>query len=307
MFRNQLLVVGLALVIAACGNGGKDNSTKDSSAVKKDSTAELPVVAIEVVWATDTTSLKTPESVLFDKGRNIIYVSNINGDPKAKDKNGFISKITPDGKIEKLDWVKGLDAPKGLGMYKNKLYVTDITKIVEIDIEKGTITKTYNVPGAKFLNDITVDTAGTVYFTDWEANKIHTLINGKLGVWLDTGLSSPNGLLIENNRLLVASTSSFKSYDLTTKASTEITPEIGAGDGIAYFGKEGHYIVSDWVGTIFLIEPNGTKNVVLDTKDKKISSADIDFITDSRILLVPTFSGNRVAAYRVTHNEKPVM
>jgi sugar lactone lactonase YvrE len=304
MFKNQILIAGLALFVAACGTEKKETTTVDSTKIK-DSLAKVPAVSVQVLWATDTV-MKAPESVLYDKERNIIYVSNIKGKPTDKDKNGFISKLTPDGKIETLEWIKGLDAPKGLGLYKNKLYVTDLSKIVEIDIDKGAISKTYNVPGAKFLNDITVDTEGTVYFTDWETNKIHTLINGKLGVWADTGLNKPNGLLIESNRLLSASTGdmNFRSFDLATKMPTVIATEIGAGDGIAYFGKPGHYLVSDWNGTVFLIEPDGTKNIVLDTKANKINSADIDFIPETNTLLVPTFFDNRVVAYKVMHTEK---
>jgi len=65
-------------------------------------------------WETDTL-LRTPESVLLDEGRNILYISNINGQPTDKDGNGFISKVTLDGKIENLKWVEGFDAPKVLG------------------------------------------------------------------------------------------------------------------------------------------------------------------------------------------------
>ena len=305
MFRNQLISVSAALLLFSCNSAQKETPvTADSTKVAAD-TVKVPVVVAEQIWATDTI-LKTPESVLYDKTRNVIYVANINGMPTDKDKNGFISKLTADGKIETLEWVKGLDAPKGMGLYKNKLYVTDISKIVEIDIEKGKISKTYNVPGAKFLNDITVDTAGVVYFSDYETNKIYTLTNGKVAVWLDKDLNKPNGLLIESNRLLVAFSGSmdFKSYDLATKTATGIATEIGAGDGVAYFGKPGHYLVSDWNGTVYLIEPNGNKNIVIDTKADKINSADIDFITETKTLLVPTFFNNRVVAYKVTHNDK---
>ncbi len=303
MFKNHLLCIGTAMILASCGGAGKETSTVDTTTAVKDTVAP-PAVVVEQSWATDTT-LRTPESVLFDKGRNIIYVANINGKPTDKDKNGFISKLTPDGKIETLEWVKGLDAPKGMGIYQNKLYVTDITRLVEIDIEKGKIVKTYNVPGAKFLNDVTVDTAGLVYFSDTETNKIHTLSNGKVATWLDKELKGPNGLLIESNRLLLASAGSndFKSLDLSTKAATGIATEVSAGDGIAYFGKPGHYIVSDWNGTVWLIEPDGKKNLVLDTKGDKINSADVDFITETSTLLVPTFFNNRIVAYKITHNE----
>ena len=303
MFKNSLAVIGAALILASCGNDAKEGAKTDSTAI--DTVAKLPVVSLTQVWATDTT-LRTPESVLFDKTRNIIYVSNINGKPTDKDKNGFISKLTPDGKIETLEWVKGLDAPKGLGVFGNKLYVTDITKLVEIDIEKGKVVKSYEVPGAVFLNDVTVDSAGTVYFTDSEKNKIHTLIKGKVATWLEKDLNGPNGLLVEKGRILNATAKGgeFQSIDLTSKAITGIAKEIGAGDGIAYFGKEGHYVVSEWNGTVYLVEPDGTKNLVLDSKADKINSADIDFIVETGTLLVPTFFNNRVVAYKLVHNEK---
>ncbi len=303
MFKIYSLFICAIILMASCGTDNKDNSKNDSVVVVKDSIV-LPAVSVTQTWTTDTL-LRTPESVLFDQTRNIIYVSNINGVPTDKDKNGFISKLTVDGKIETLEWVKGLDAPKGLGIFGNKLYVTDITKLVEIDIEKGKIIKTYEVKGAKFLNDITIDSLGTVYFSDSESNKIHTLINGKISTWLDKELKNPNGLLVEKNRILLASYGSndFKSIDLTTKSITGIATEVAAGDGIAYFGKIGHYIVSDWNGTVFLVEPDGTKNIVLDTKADKINSADIEFIPATSTLLVPTFFKNRVVAYKVVHNE----
>ena len=192
-----------------------------------------------------------------------------------------------------------------MGIFGNKLYVTDINKLVEIDIEKGKIVKSYDVKGAVFLNDITIDSAGTVYFSDSETNKIHTLIAGKVSTWLDKELKNPNGLLVEKSRLLVASYGSgdFKSIDLASKAASGISTEIGAGDGIAYFGKSGHYIVSDWNGTVFLVEEDGTKNLVLDTKADKINSADIEFIPATGTLFVPTFFNNRVVAYKIVHNE----
>ncbi len=301
MFKNHLLLLGAAVVLASCGGANKENSS--SADTTGSETTATPIV-IEQFWVSDST-LKTPESVLFDKERKVIYVSNVNGMPTDKDKNGFISKLSPEGKIEILEWVKGLDAPKGMGVYKNKLYVTDITRLVEIDIDKGAIVKIYEVPGAKFLNDVTIDPAGLVYFSDTEANKIHTLSDGKVTTWLEEGLKGPNGLLIENNRLLLASFGGqdFKSIDLATKEATDIATEIGAGDGVVYFGEQGHYVVSDWEGTIFLIEPDGKKNLVLDTKADKINSADIDFVAETNMLLVPTFFNNRVVAYKLTHHD----
>ena len=68
----------------------------------------------EEVWSLD--GFHAPESALLDNERNVLYVSNISGEPNAKDGVGFISKVSLDGKMQEAEWVKGLNAPKGLVM-----------------------------------------------------------------------------------------------------------------------------------------------------------------------------------------------
>src|ERR1700704_2976197 len=88
-------------------------------------------------WETDSL-LKVPESVLYDAGDKVLYVSNIEGtEPWGKDGKGSIGKVGLDGKIIKADWVTGLQAPKGLGLYKGKLYAADIDNVAVIDVAKG--------------------------------------------------------------------------------------------------------------------------------------------------------------------------
>ena len=81
------------------------------------------------LWETDTL-LKTPESVLYSAKEKFLYVSNIDGAAAAKDGKGSVGKVGLDGKIIMVDWVAGLNAPKGMGLYKNKLYVADLTEVV---------------------------------------------------------------------------------------------------------------------------------------------------------------------------------
>lgn len=80
--------------------------------------------------------LKTPESVVYAPKHDILFVSNIDGKPDQKDQKGFISKVSlSNGSITELNWLTGLDAPKGMAIYNNsKLYVSDITDLVEIEI-----------------------------------------------------------------------------------------------------------------------------------------------------------------------------
>ena len=60
------------------------------------------------LWETEAT-LKVPESVLFDAGRKVLYVSNIDGEPWAADGKGSIAKVGLDGKVIAAEWVSGLD------------------------------------------------------------------------------------------------------------------------------------------------------------------------------------------------------
>ena len=91
-----------------------------------------PIYSFEIKWVVD--GLNEPESAVFDKKNSAIYISNINGDPLKLDKNGYISKITVDGQILEKKWIKGLDAPKGMTIFNDHLFVADINKIWKINI-----------------------------------------------------------------------------------------------------------------------------------------------------------------------------
>jgi DNA-binding beta-propeller fold protein YncE len=302
----MLTVFGFA---TSCGSDKKESNNDtatDSTAVVADTMPTKPVAELVKLWETDTT-LTTCESVLYNPSANTLYVANISGDPTQKDGKGFISKLGVDGKIETLEWVSGLNAPKGMGIIGNKLYVTDITDLIEIDIEKGKVSKKYPVKGAEFLNDITTDPAtGTVYFTDMKKNKIHTLDSktGKIGDLIAAdSLGSPNGLfLVDANTLLLATNgdSKFKKIDLATKQISIITEGIDAGDGVEKVSDTA-FLVSSWTGEIFYIN-HGEKLKLLDTQEDKVNSADIGYIPASKTVLVPTFFKNKVVAYQLVIN-----
>ena len=129
---------------------------------------------LSMLWETKA-EFKLPESVIYDKENDFLYVSNMQGDPFTKDKNGFISKVDLDGNVIKLKWIEGLNAPKGLTISKGKLYVADVNELVEIDIKTGKITKKLEAAGATFLNDVTVDTNGNIYVSDMLNDTIYKL------------------------------------------------------------------------------------------------------------------------------------
>ena len=84
------LLVGV-LFLAACG-GSSDKKTTEQA-----DSAKAPELVLK--WESDS-SLKVPESVLFDKAAQVLYVSNIDGtNPWEADGKGSIGKVGLDGKV----------------------------------------------------------------------------------------------------------------------------------------------------------------------------------------------------------------
>ena len=115
-----------------------------------------------------------PESVLHDTAQDIYFVSNINGSPTAKDDNGFISRVRPDGAVENLKFIEGghngvtLHAPKGLALLGDTLWVADIDVVRAFDARTGAPRDSVSLAtlGAVFLNDIAIAQTGALYITD---------------------------------------------------------------------------------------------------------------------------------------------
>lgn len=248
-------------------------------------------------WETDSV-LKVPESVLFDSKGNVLFVSNIDGkDPWEKDGKGSIGKVGTDGKIIATDWVTGLNAPKGLGLYNNTLFAADVDRVVVIDINKGAIVQTIQVDGAQALNDISVDKKGIVYVSDSKTKKVHRIENGKATVWIEN-LQGPNGVLSHDGDLYVLDNGSLYKVQKDKSLAKIADGMEGGTDGVENVkGKD--FIVSCWAGSIWYVKADGSKQHLLDTRDQKINSADIGYDSKNRIVYVPTFWKNSVVAYQL--------
>ena len=293
-----------ALLTACGGNTGEEQTTEDTTETSDTMQgSEEMSVTFEQAWATDTV-MQTPESVIYDEARDAVYVANIGGvNAEGADGDGFISKMTTDGTITELKWVTGLNDPKGMGIHDNMLYVTDIREVAMIDIESGEVTETYPVEGAGFLNDITIDEAGTVYFSDSDTDKIHMLEGGQVSTFMsDSSLQRPNGLFAEDNQLLLASASGgfFAPIEMETKeVKAPWMTDIPSADGIIKT-PTGDYVVSTWQGEVHYVNAaDQSSQKLLDTKAQEINSADIGYVPDENLVLVPTFYDNRVVAYRL--------
>jgi hypothetical protein len=156
------------------------------------------------VW-TLSADFALPESAYHDPVSNAVFVSSINGDLLAKDGNGYISRLTPEGKVVNMKWATGLNGPKGMRSAGGTLWVSDIDEVVAIDIASGTITSRVRVEGATFLNDLATAPDGTVYVSDSQGSKVYTVKDGKASIFVEGAdlVQQANGLLVDGNRLIL--------------------------------------------------------------------------------------------------------
>lgn len=264
------------------------------------STSAFSQVKLTRLWESDTT-LTTPESIYYEPKENILYISCINGGPSADNSKSFISKIDLNGKITKLKLTENLQSTKGLVALGSKLYVTEIFKLVEIDLKTGKVLNKYEVPEAKFLNDVTVDAKNNVvYFTDMRSDRLWKLDKGQIvKVAEGAPLKSPNGVVFEKGKLIVGNgDGKVLAYDLKTGEYSTKAEGLGGIDGILPDGKGG-YLASEWRGKVWHVNPEGKTSLLLDLVDAKINTADFEYIPGKKLLVIPNFFKNKVTAYSV--------
>jgi hypothetical protein len=252
--------------------------------------------AVNLQWSTQQ-EFNTPESVFWLSEKHQLFVSNIAGKPSGFDGNGFISLMSDNGSLLKLHWVDGLNAPKGMGVVGNNLFVTDINQLVEIDIAKAAVIHRYPIEGSKFLNDIAVDANNNVYISDLDDSTIYRYADGKVTKWIsDELLNGVNGLCVVGDTLYAGVNQAIFAILLKTEQLKQWSAIDCGIDGLEADGNGG-FIYSDWQGHIYHHSYGKVARLIVDTTGKKVNAADIEF--DGQFIYVPTFFDNRVMCYRL--------
>ena len=248
---------------------------------------------ITKVWQTPA-ELAIPESVLPANG--ILYVSLIDGDAWAKDGKGGVAKVALDGKIISTDWITGLNAPKGLAIKGNWLYVADVDELVVVNIKANKVDHKITIAGAKGLNDVTVDKSGAVYVTDSMTGMVHKVVGDNVSLYLQD-LKGIKGIkaVAEKLHLLTGDGTYVAGAD---KKPVKLCVLEHGGDGVEPIGN-GDLLVTAWSGYLYYVYADGKKDVLLDTHTTNDKTADIGYDAKSRIIYVPTFLGKSVVAYQL--------
>jgi sugar lactone lactonase YvrE len=315
------------VVVAACVPVDKKPPVSDATdtAAAGDTTpraAPVPPPAPGATKALTVTGFSTPESVLHDSTQDIYFVSNINGSPTAKDNNGFISRVRPDGAVENLKFIEGgragvtLNAPKGLAVLGDTLWVTDIDVVRAFNARTGALLDSVKLDtaGAVFLNDVTVATTGAIYLTDTGirfddvGNVLHPGPDRVFRIGPDRkvtvaargdSLGWPNGITVDavGRRFIIVSFGPAKTvlaWKPGDRAPRVIAKGAGGFDGVEMAGAR--ILVSSWAdSTVSAYETGQEVKVITGVP----SPADIGYDAKRNRVLIPILAGNRVEIWQL--------
>lgn len=252
-------------------------------------------IALERLWVTE--GFADPEGVAAAPNGHY-FVSNVAGEGTAMDGEGWVSIIAADGDTVAAQWVRGLDAPKGMVLAGSILYVADVTRVRRFEIATGKALDPLPAPGAGFLNDMT-QWNEQVYVSDSAGARIYRLEGDAFEVWAEDAarLAGVNGLLADGDRLLV---STMRAGSLLAVDEEGRWQEIASGminaDGIGLVPGDG-YLVSSWPGQIHFVSDAGNVSTLVDTRDAGTYQNDLSVFDD--LAIVPNWQPGTVTAWRI--------
>jgi len=145
-----------------------------------------------------------PESVFYDAGQDVWFVSSFTGSASERDGNGTVSRVdAATGEVTGLSWAQAsaehpFHSGRGMTLQADTLWVADIDGVHGFHRESGEqlvfVDLSALEPG--FLNDIAASPDGTVWVTDTGGARL-IQVRPEAGVEVDLTerVGPPNGIL----------------------------------------------------------------------------------------------------------------
>jgi len=227
-----------------------------------------------------------PENVVYDSAADVFLVSNVAGDPGARDDNGYVSRVSPDGRVLTLRWIAGgvggavLDAPKGLAIRGDTLAVADLGAVHEFDRRTGAPLRTVPIHGW-VMNDLLFAPDGALWVTDTGPDRTTSPMdttkdldavwrvapNGSVrAVARGLALGRPDGIVRDGDGALVATFGAHGLEHVGGAASawwTVRTLPAGRDDGLRRLA-DGSLLVTSWdAKRVWRVGPDGAVTTLL--------------------------------------------
>jgi hypothetical protein len=235
-----------------------------------------------------------------------VFVSNIETRTEGywkKDGTGFISRLAPGGKLEELRWLNStpagiLNAPKGMCILKDSLYVADIDHIVRYGLKGDEKPEIIEVGGAQRLVDLATD-GKVIYASDTGRSLIYRIAGDQT-----TEISAParvGAIAYDNGMIIAASSAQHELYEIDP---TGMAPTKALGLATYFTDLGGVQVLSD--GSLILADFGGNKictvspdrktvKTILDVKSPAIIAVD----QKRNLLYVPMLRQDKVAVFKL--------
>ena len=290
--RSSLSVAITAGILTACSSSDSGDASANATTGAQADSARL---------VASPAGFTAPEAVRYDPGQDIYFVSNWGtGDAGAKDDNGFISRMLPDGTLDSLRFIAGgtagakLHAPRGMTIVGDTLWVVDADAVRGFNRWSGAPLATIDFSRFRlgFLNDIAAS-PDALYVTDTGTDRIYRIVRGAITVALhDSVLGRPNGITWDGGRsqLVVVpygGDSVIRSWTAGNAAMTEIGRSVGAKfDGVEMLSGDRVLVASQGDSSIHLfaggrgrpvIKTGGAPaDIAVDTKRNRVAIPFVD-------------------------------
>jgi sugar lactone lactonase YvrE len=247
--------------------------------------------------------LDGPEAVRYDPDQDVYFVANWAGGGSERDADGFISRVSPEGEVERLRFMTGtadapLHAPRGMFITADTLWAADVDGVHGFDRRSGAhlafVSFARFEPG--FLNDVAAAPDGTLYITDTGRSRVYRLRGRDATLALeDSLLGPPNGVVWDaaGERFVFAPWGGEQVFRGWRPGEAELVPvahsEGGNFDGIEPWAG-GWLVASQRDSTVYLLE-NGVGRALIRTPG---TGADIGIDTRRGRVAVPYVALDRV-------------
>lgn len=290
--RSSLSVAITAGILTACSSSDSGDASANATTGAQADSARL---------VASPAGFTAPEAVRYDPGQDIYFVSNWGtGDAGAKDNNGFISRMLPDGTLDSLRFIAGgtggakLHAPRGMTIVGDTLWVVDADAVRGFNRRSGAPLATIDFSRFRlgFLNDIAAS-PDALYVTDTGTDRIYRIVRGAITVALhDSVLGRPNGITWDggHSQLVVVpygGDSVIRSWTAGNATMTEIGRSVGAKfDGVEILSGDRVLVASQGDSSIHLfaggrgrpvIKTGGAPaDIAVDTKRNRVAIPFVD-------------------------------
>lgn len=234
--------------------------------------------------------LNGPENIVYDSTADVYLISNTGGGGSARDGNGFISRVDPEGRVVALRWIAGgtdgveLDAPKGLATNGDTLAVADIGALRLFDRRTGSAMGTVELPGL-VMNDVAFAADGSIWITDTGPGRGSTPVDTTKdmdAVWRvgpdgrvsavarGLALDRPDGLVLDGEGAIVSTFGGSRIQRVgggipVTSGEWPVVANLPAGrlDGLRRL-PDGSLVVTSWdARSVWQLMPGGERRTLL--------------------------------------------